>query len=137
MFSLALRPSDVYRPHLAALIHRTKRGVAVRSKSEVIIADILGDLEISYEYEAPLYSKSDPDDFRLPDFTVSFEGDIFYWEHLGMLSVPGYREAWERKKQWYQENGRWEQLIISEDGPDGSIDAQQIERIAKERILAE
>ena len=137
MFRLALRPDDVKRPHLEALLHRTRQGVAVRSKSEVIVADVFDALEISYVYEQPLFSRSDPKDFRLPDFTASYEGDTYYWEHLGMLSVPSYREAWERKRRWYAENGFSDRLIISEDGPDGSVDAAKIERIARERILEE
>jgi exodeoxyribonuclease V alpha subunit len=136
MFALVLRPMGVERPHLEALIHRTRRGIAVRSKSEVVVADILEALGISYEYEKPLYSQSDPNDFRLPDFTASFEGDIYYWEHLGMLTVPTYREAWERKRKWYKDNGYTEKLIVSEDGIDGSIDASKIEHIAREHILA-
>ena len=137
MFSLAIRSDDIPRPHLAALKHRTRKGDAVRSKSEVVVADILYALGISYSYEQPLFSRSDPKDFRLPDFTASFEGDIYYWEHLGMLSVPSYREAWERKRRWYQDNGYADRLVTSEDGPDGSIDAARIERIARERILEE
>ena len=137
MFSLAVRSDDVPRPHLAALKHRTRKGDAVRSKSEVVVADILHALGISYLYEEPLFSRSDPRDFRLPDFTASFEGDVYYWEHLGMLTVPSYREAWERKRKWYEDNGYAERLITSEDGRDGSIDAARIERIARERILEE
>ena len=137
MFTLALRSDDVKRPHLEALIHRTRKGVAVRSKSEVIVADILDSLDISYSYEQPLFSRSDPKDFRLPDFTVSFEGDIYYWEHLGMLGVPSYYEAWIRKRKWYKRNRYSDRLITSKDGPDGSIDAGLIERIARERILEE
>ena len=114
-----------------------RRGVAVRSKSEVIVADILESLEISYQYEQPLYSRTDTKDFRLPDFTVSFEGDVYFWEHLGMLAVPSYREAWARKLEWYESNCFSDRLIISEDGPDGSIDAAQIERIAREKVLDE
>ena len=137
MFSLVLRPVDVKTPHLEALIHRTRKGVAVRSKSEVIVADILENLEISYQYEQPLYSRSDPNDFRLPDFTVSFDGDVYYWEHLGMLGVPSYSEAWKRKLKWYKDNCYAGHLITSEDGPDGSIDAARIESVARERILDE
>ena len=135
MFTLALRPDGLARPHLEALIHRTRKGVAVRSKSEVIVADVLESLGISYAYEEPLYSRSNPNDFRLPDFTVSFEGDVYYWEHLGMLSSPSYRDAWNRKLKWYKCNNYSNCLITSEDGLDGSIDAAQIERIARERIL--
>jgi exodeoxyribonuclease V alpha subunit len=137
MFTLAIRPDDVKRPHLEALIHRTRKGIAVRSKSEVVVADVLEALDISYEYEKPLYSRKDPRDFRLPDFTASFEGDVYYWEHLGMLTVPSYREAWERKQKWYEENGFADRLITSRDGPDGSIDAAEIEQTARRRILEE
>ena len=89
------------------------------------------------KYEQKLSSKGDPNDFRLPDFTVSYEGDTFYWEHLGMLSVPSYKEAWERKRQWYEDNGFISRIITSEDGLDGSIDAAAIDRIARTKILLE
>jgi hypothetical protein len=45
------------------------------------------------------------------------------------------RQKWERKEQWYKDNGYFDQLITSEDGLDGSIDATEIERIARRRIL--
>jgi len=143
MFVLAVRPESVDRYFAEHLIHRTRpspahpQGIMVRSKSEVIVADILTSLGISCEYEEKLPSKDNPKDFRLPDFTVTYEGDTFYWEHLGMLSVPSYKEAWERKKQWYADNGLLGQVITSEDGPDGSIDAAEIERTARTRILLE
>ena len=137
MFVLSLRPTGVNTLHLEALIHRTRNGTAVRSKSEVVVADILEALEISYQYEQPLYSRADPKDFRLPDFTVSFEGDVYYWEHLGMLNLPNYRMAWERKLQWYQDNNFDRQLITSEDSPNGGINAVEIERLARRNILGE
>ena len=135
LFTLAVRPESVDRYFAAHLIHRTAKNVLVRSKSEVIVADTLTRLGISYDYEKRLEPTKNPKDFRLPDFTVSYEGDVFYWEHLGMLSVPSYRESWERKKRWYATNGFNKQLIVSEDGPDGRIDASEIERIANQRIV--
>jgi exodeoxyribonuclease V alpha subunit len=143
MFVLAVRPESVDRYYAEHLIHRTRssqahpQGIMVRSKSEVIVADILTSLGISCEYEQRLVSRANPADFRLPDFTVSYEGDTFYWEHLGMLSVPSYREAWHRKQQWYEANGFIDRVITSEDGADGSIDAAAIERIARNKILLE
>ena len=94
-------------------------------------------LDITYKYEEPLRSKEDIKDFRLPDFTVSFEGDTYYWEHLGMLSVPAYKEAWDRKKEWYRKNGYYDQLIVSKDDVRGGIDSHEIEQIARERIILE
>ena len=143
MFVLAVRPESVDRYYAAHLIHRTPpspqhpNGLLVRSKSEVIVAGALSKLGISYEYEQKLLSKDDPNDFRLPDFTVSFEGDTFYWEHLGMLSVPSYKEAWDRKRQWYEDNGFLDRVITSKDGADGSINAAEIEQIARKTILLE
>jgi len=136
LFVTAVRPATEGKYYASHLIHRTAKDVLVRSKSEVIVADTLTRLRISYEYEKKLLNKDDdPKDFRLPDFTVSYEGDTFYWEHLGLISVPSYREQWERKRNWYERNGYLDQLITSEDGPDGSIDSMTIEQIARERIL--
>jgi hypothetical protein len=143
MFVLAVRPESVNRYYAEHLIHRTPpspqhpNGILVRSKSEVIVAGALSKLGISYEYEQKLSAKGNPNDFRLPDFTVSYEGDTYYWEHLGMMSIPSYREGWDRKKQWYEENGFLDRVITSEDGLDGSIDAAGIERIARKQILME
>ncbi|MDD3827862.1 MAG: hypothetical protein PHY79_18000, partial [Anaerolineae bacterium] len=138
-----------------ALIHRTRRGVLVRSKSEVIVADILDSLGgLSWKYEEPLRSPVNPHDYRLPDFTIGFEGDEYYWEHLGMLSTPAYRQAWERKRRWYEETmgypvvgddepdrevepGTSPLVITSRDGDDGSIDAQRIDYLVRRYILLE
>ncbi|MCG3131545.1 MAG: ATP-dependent RecD-like DNA helicase [Phycisphaerae bacterium] len=142
MFVLSVRPEADDRWHAAHLIHRTKptpkypNGVLVQSKSEVIVANILTDLGLSWSYEQKLLNKeNDPTDFRWPDFTVSYQGDTFFWEHRGMLGSPTYKEKWERKEQWYKDNGYFDQLITSEDGSDGSIDAAEIERIARKKIL--
>lgn len=135
LFELVARPETIGLPHPERLIHRTRKGDLVRSKSEVIVANMLIDLGISYEYEKPLYSKADPKDFRLPDFTVKYEGEEFYWEHLGMIEDPEYKKEWKRKKQWYEENHYIDKLIISKDKPDGGIDSKEIERFAKEKIL--
>ncbi len=143
MFVLAVRPESVDRYYAERLIHRTPlssqhpNGILVRSKSEVIVAGALSKLGISYEYEQKLPSKNALNDFRALDFTVRYEGDTFYWEHLGMLSVPSYKEAWERKRQYYKDNGFLGRVITSEDGLDGSINAAQIERIARTKILLE
>lgn len=138
LFLTAVRPETEGKYYASHLIHRTAKDILVRSKSEVIVADTLTRLGISYEYEKKLLNKNDePTNYRLPDFTVSYEGDTFYWEHLGMLSVPSYKEQWLRKRDWYEVNGYLSRLITSEDGLDGSIDAAQIERVARERILQE
>ena len=128
--------SSNHGAHLpAGLKHQGPGGLRLRSKSEVIISQVFEQLGISFEYEAPLRSQHDPKDFRLPDFTVSYEGDVYYWEHLGMLAVPEYHERWDRKRQWYEANGYLPQLITSEDSPDGAVDVQAITETARRRIL--
>lgn len=52
-----------------------------------------------------------------------------------MLSVPSYREAWERKQQWYEDNSFLDRIITSEDGADGSIDAVETEQIARDKVI--
>ena len=86
------------------LIHRTATGVPVRSKSEVIIADALTSHKIKYKYEEKFVGD---DGFqKRPDFTFEdpVKGKII-WEHLGMLSDPGYVKRWERKLGWYKKQG--------------------------------
>ena len=63
-----------------------------RSKSEVIVSNNLKPIGITYVYEGKLPSEDGPNDFGLPVFTASYEGETFYWEHLGMPSLPSYRE---------------------------------------------
>ena len=48
----------------------------VRSKSEVIIANMLSDYEVPFKYEEPLYA--DDGTMYLPDFTVKFRGETYY-----------------------------------------------------------
>jgi len=125
------------------LIHRTARGEMVRSKSEVIIADRLADLDVEYTYERPLTIEGVT---KYPDFTIEDmeTGITFYWEHCGMLHVPNYRKRWEEKLAWYRkhsilphEDGGGENgtLIITRESPQGGISSQEIERIIRDVIL--
>ena len=88
----------------AGLIHRTSTGLAVRSKSEIVIADALTNAGISFVYEKPLTLGGST---RYPDFTIEDEisGRLIYREHLGMLEREDYRKSWERKLVWYKSHG--------------------------------
>jgi hypothetical protein len=114
--------------HFGAPTHITLTGVKVRSKSEVIVANMLTLFGLHYEYEKELHGK-------LPDFTIFHQGKTFYWEHLGMLSNPDYQKHWEEKKRWYEQNGLADDLITSEDSPSQGIDSKEIEKTIRERIL--
>ena len=125
----------------AGLIHHALKGHAVRSKSELTIADRLFSNKIDYQYEQPLDM---PDGTRrLPDFTVIDDttGTSYYWEHLGMLQRPSYRRQWQRKLAWYRSHGILPHdegggpngtLIITQDGDDGSISSPQIQTLIDE-----
>jgi energy-coupling factor transporter ATP-binding protein EcfA2 len=131
----------------AGLIHRTRRGELVRSKSEVIIANELYAQGIDYyEYESPL--KLPSGETRYPDFTIVDDdtGETFYWEHLGLLHNPDYASRWRRKLAAYRAAGiiphdettdigdgqRRGILICTRDDSQGGIDAQAIANVIKE-----
>lgn len=120
-----------------ALIHRTLKGDLVRSKSEVIIANMLFQAGIEYEYEKELTLGEDGT--RIPDFTIedAESGVCFYWEHCGMLGDAGYYRHWEEKKEIYQRHGimEGENLIVSKDSLNGGIDSAEIKRLIDRYLL--
>lgn len=82
-------------------IYTTADGNRVRSKSEVIICNLLASAGITYKYEEPLLYG---DGERIsPDFTIYLpDGTIRYWEHLGMLGNEEYDARWADKLQIYE-----------------------------------
>ncbi len=112
-------------------IHRTKDGTMVRSKSEVIIYNMLLDSGIEPLYEEKLILGNT---YKLPDFTIVDDdsGETIVWEHLGMMGNPEYRKRWEEKKQLYAEHGISEEngnLIVTQDSLAGAIDSEAIQQI--------
>ena len=81
-------------------IYKTQDGNFVRSKSEVIIANLLYAAEINYRYEEPL----EVDGVKiLPDFTIYLpNGRKIFWEHIGMLGVEKYDKRWVEKLNLYK-----------------------------------
>jgi hypothetical protein len=129
-----------YRPR--GLIHAISRGDRVRSKSEASIGELLyryeRDGRLSFLYEEPLEAPgSGGRDLRLPDFTVSAGGVTWYWEHCGMVDDPGYLQRWEEvRRPWYVRHGFEDRLIVTYDGPDGSLELDRIEdEVIRGRIL--
>ena len=126
------------------LIHHTKRGELVRSKSEVIIAnELLAQGIDRYEYEAPLELPND--ETRYPDFTIEDDdtGECYYWEHLGLLHNPDYAERWKRKLALYRDanilpheegGGDAGTLIVTRDKPNGAVDSQTIAKLITELL---
>ena len=102
----------------AGKIHEALSGDMLRSKSEVIIANLLHEREIPFQYEEPLFAGDGT--LRLPDFTVTWHGQTFFWEHLGRLDLTDYAKEWEMKRAWYE---HWfpGQLLTTEEGPQLSM----------------
>lgn len=85
--------------HMLNRIYSTVKGDRVRSKSEVIIANLLAQKGIPYEYEKPLKYEHGSIE---PDFTIKLSnGKEVYWEHLGMLGVESYDNRWLQKQDIY------------------------------------
>ena len=124
------------------LIHRSRRGTPLRSKSEVIIDDALDAHGVVAGYEIPFHSK-DGQEHRLPDFTIDDQamGRVILWEHCGMLADEGYKARWHTKLQWYRENGVLPleegggdraTLVVTQDDERGGIDGRKIDDLIRE-----
>lgn len=124
------------------LINCTCDGTLVRSKSEVIVYDRLKNAGITPSYEKPLKIGNVT---KYPDFTIEDDdtGEIYYWEHLGMMSDPGYKRRWEAKLKWYRQNkilpheeggGENGILIITKDNEKQGISSKEIDRVINSTI---
>ncbi len=97
------------------LIHQASDGKMLRSKSELMIYQRLIDNKLNPLYEKKLTIKEVE---KLPDFTIENEesGEVYYWEHCGMLFDAEYKQRWEEKHKWYKEND-----ILEEGGTNGTL----------------
>ena len=89
----------------------TRQGLRVRSKSEVIIADMLDEFEIPFLYEKPLCFNS----ITLhPDFTLLNikERRELYWEHFGIMDDMDYRNNAFLKIRNYESNGLYQSTSL-------------------------
>ena len=105
LFQSGARIANDPVPYANHLIHRTEKGHLVRSKSELVIANMLYQNGIEYEYERVCEGENEPGRLR-PDFSFATpDGDLIVWEHLGMLDHPDCKRGWEWKRRWYERNG--------------------------------
>lgn len=109
----------------------TVKGERVRSKSEVIIADLLNREGIPYRYECPIYLKGYGRIY--PDFTVLNirTRKEFYWEHLGMMDDSTYVENALKKIATYERNGIFigNGLILTYESKNMPINQKQIQQV--------
>jgi len=86
------------------LIYKASSGNYVRSKSEMMIDMFLHINKIPFRYECALQLGEIS---IYPDFTVRhpITGEIYYWEHFGMMDDPNYCRNAYLKLQTYTSNG--------------------------------
>lgn len=110
-------------------IHEALSGDMLRSKSEVIIANLLHERNVPFRYEQPLFAGDGT--LRLPDFTITWAGRTYYWEHLGRLDLIDYAEAWKEKRAWYEHWFPGQLVTTEEDSRLSSAAAELIAEITK------
>lgn len=135
--------SEEYQPnpkYPENLIYETNRGDMVRSKSEIIIADLLYYHKdyCAYRYESPLYV-SEKGMVLYPDFTIMKRSaaEIFYWEHFGMMDVESYVDTFIRKMNEYILAGIYpgKQLICTFESSAQPLETKVVRNLIKEYFL--
>lgn len=115
-------------------VYQTKNNEFVRSKSEVLLADMYYDFGIPYRYEAVVRLKNGMK--KYPDFTLLDlkNRKIIYHEHLGMLDDDDYRKSNLRKLDEYRRNGIYpgKNLIITYEADGSPFNIKDIRQMIKE-----
>ena len=119
---------DKYENHPENKNITTYFGLAVRSKSEALIATSLQLAGLEYIYEDTI--TDDDGQFFQPDFTVKYNGNVYYWEHAGRLNDKKYAKDWSVKEKWYKANCP-EQLIVTNEKPDVGV---QINKVMQDKF---
>lgn len=116
--------------------HVTSDGTIVRSKSELIIYELLLQYHITFRYEKPIIIGGM--EYR-PDFTILLpDGKVIYWEHAGMMTKEEYRERHKKKMDAFESAGivPWDNLIVTYDDRYGNININLIISEIENKLLA-
>lgn len=114
----------------------TISGHLVRSKSEALIDTILYKNKIPFRYEAGL---SLGDTTFYPDFTIRhpLTGEIYYWEHFGMMDNPDYAKKAYSKLQRYSSYGITQDinLITTFETKEAPLNPEWVENLVKYHFM--
>ena len=111
--------------------YMTQKDEAVRSKSEIIIANILNSKKIPYHYEYPVQLHNGniihPDFFCLNKRTRQ----EFYWEHCGKMDDPIYTTSMTQRITDYSKTGiiPGKNLILTFETAKNPLETKVIERL--------
>lgn len=114
----------------------TKGGQTVRSKSELIIANMLYDAGVPYRYEETRALCAELGAFHNPDFTVlnARTRQEFVWEHFGMMDKEDYRNDAFRKLSEYMMYGYFpgKNLIVTYETSTCPLRTEDVTRLIDE-----
>jgi exodeoxyribonuclease V alpha subunit len=102
------------KPENSKEIFEPVKGKKVKSKIEYILFKALEASGLKFEYEEPLYFEKGPEKIK-PDFTIYVDGKTYYWEHLGEPDLKQYWTDWIARRDWYNVNGKLDNLITTDD----------------------
>jgi len=129
--------------HPENLRYETEQGDMVRSKSEVIIANMLysNRKNILYKYERPLeVVENGRQKIIYPDFTILNiqTGKVIYWEHAGRMDDLYYSNEFVKKMNTYISNdllpGR--DLVVSFESQNTPLDIKVVKKMVKQIVFS-
>jgi hypothetical protein len=122
---------------IAKPLHTTNGG-SVRSKSELLIAQLLLSNHVPYRYEQELRFNQKS---LYPDFTIQrpYDKKIIYWEHWGMIDQSAYRAQYHEKMEFYMQHGILpdENLICTYETAEHPLDIESVEENIQRHLLVE
>ena len=120
----------------------TENNEIVRSKSEVIIANLLKSNNVPYRYEFPLVIEREEGSEDFCEFHPDFyclnvrTRQEFAWEHFGKMDDEEYAKRAIEKLALYSANGYFpgKNLIITMESKNSQIQSHEISRVIKEYL---
>lgn len=113
-------------------MHHVQGDLWVRSKSEAIIATLLLAHGIPFRYECELELTHAT---YYPDFTLRHPetGEVYYWEHLGLLTQDAYKNTTAAKLQNYIYDGilPGERLILTTETAQDPLSPATVEKLLR------
>ena len=140
----AAEPYEQTTFHVEEKVHMTSRGLRVRSKSELLIAEKLYEFGIPFRYEEILNFGAK---VLIPDFTIKKVADLpwqsepeesfIYWEHCGLTGNPEYMHHHKGKIEFYEKVGivPWKNLIVTYDDERGNLNMAIVESEIRNKLL--
>jgi len=118
----------------------SKNGTMFRSKSEVFIANQLEDYKIPYHYDVNHDVKLRLNNRLIyPDFIIKspFNGQIFIWEHFGMVHKDEYEQSMNGKMALYMKRGYtpFETIIYTFEADIEVEDNQRLKHLIEDIVM--